>query len=676
MRIKRKNGLKVAAITIALLLCLALAIGITGAFYQAKRQATGTLSMDQGIIIDYKGFNGSETGETWERGTTFELFSTEAGEVQPGAHIKVNAASIKANAKSVNFYARVKLSYKFYNGETLLYDSNATTGNVEGFKPSDLIKTSKKFFGDNWVESADGYFYYGSGTTLNTFTKASTTFVDLFATDAKFIIEGEGFTLENGDLEGGGFVVGETSINKIEVFLTLETLQGGTGSTGDTGSTGGADVEAEGWEITEVGVTTVQLNKEDYTLDTSGNYTPTNSFVNKYPQYAFKFILNNPYKIAKITGVVGAPTKIKIPNKLTINNEEYVVQSVENNAFRGCISLTSIDIPDSVKSIGEYAFYNCIKLNSVTIGNGSETTIGEYAFLMCTKLNSVQIGNSVKSIGVGAFQQCSSLTSITIPESVTSIGEFAFNETELISINIPKSVTSIGKGAFSGCGAWNKEIVSSLTSITVKEGNIKYHSESNCLIERASKTLIAGCKTSVIPSSVTSIGDCAFLNCYSLTSIDIPDSVTSIGSDAFRGCKSLTSINIPDSVTSIGFQAFAVCSSLTSINIPDKVISIGEGAFMSSKNLKSVTIGSGVTKIPNSCFAYCSTLEKVVIKGKIMTSIGNDVFKDCKNLKMVLLNKDSTVKIVANGLTKLDGTFDENGNLITDGSGSFFKYAK
>ena len=109
MRIKRKNGLKIAAITIALLLCLALAVGITGAWYQAKRQATGTLSMDQGIIIDYKGFNGSEIGETWEKGTTFELFSTEAGEVQPGAHIKVNAAGIRANEKSVNFYARLKI---------------------------------------------------------------------------------------------------------------------------------------------------------------------------------------------------------------------------------------------------------------------------------------------------------------------------------------------------------------------------------------------------------------------------------------------------------------------------------------------------------------------------------------------------------------------------------------
>ena len=628
----KTRSLRVAIIAIALLLCLALTIGITSAWHQAKRQATGTLSMDQGIIIDYTGFD--KTGDDWAIwGKEAKLPLFETTNAQPGQNIPVNAAGIRANEKSVNFYARVKLSYKFYNGETLLYDSNATTGNVEGFKPSDLITTSANFFGTNWVDGggADGYYYYATGTTLNKFEKGTQTFVDLFAADAKFVIEGEGFKGSN-DLEGGGFAVDETtSINKIEVYLTLETLQGGTGSeggagsAGGTGSTGGADVEAEGWEIT------IKLNKEDYTLDTSGNYTPTNSFVNKYPQYAFKFILNNPYKIAKITGVVGAPTKIKIPNKLTINNEEYVVQSVENNAFRGCRSLTSVQIGNGVKSIGDMAFFQCSSLTSIDIPD-SVTSIGSDTFFGCRSLKSITIPNSVKSIGDRAFSQCSSLTSITIPESVTSIGDFAFNETELISIIIPKSVTSIGKGAFSGCGAWNKEIVSSLTSITVKEGNRKYHSESNCLIETASKTLIAGCKTSVIPSddSVTSIGDCAFLNCYRLTSIDIPDSVTSIGFDAFRGCKSLTSINIPDSVTSIGFQAFAGCSSLTSIDIPDNVISIGEYAFSSCKKLQTVTIDSAtIAGLGSSDSKLLDNATKVYVKSGLTvgTNITNSFSK-------------------------------------------------
>ena len=222
MRIKRKNGLKIAAITIALLLCLALAVGITGAWYQAKRQATGTLNMDQGIIIDYKGFGQTPNEGIWSRDTTTKFLLFNETNAQPGEQIAVNAAGIRANEKSVNFYARVKLEYKFYNGETPVELADATK----------LITTSANFFGTNWVDggSSDGYYYYATGSTLNKFEKgaaATTSFVNLFATDAKFIIEGAGFTGADNDGESGGFKIDETtSINKIEVYLTLETLQG------------------------------------------------------------------------------------------------------------------------------------------------------------------------------------------------------------------------------------------------------------------------------------------------------------------------------------------------------------------------------------------------------------------------------------------------------------------
>ena len=218
MRIKRKNGLKIAAITIALLLCLALAVGITGAWYQAKRQATGTLNMDQGIIIDYKGFGQTPNEGIWSRDTTTKFLLFNETNAQPGEQIAVNAAGIRANEKSVNFYARVKLEYKFYNNGTEV----TTLPNA-----SDLITTSANFFDTNWVGSGDGYFYYAAGTSLNKFNKGTQTFVDLFAADAKFIIEGAGFTGADNDGESGGFKIDETtSINKIEVYLTLETLQG------------------------------------------------------------------------------------------------------------------------------------------------------------------------------------------------------------------------------------------------------------------------------------------------------------------------------------------------------------------------------------------------------------------------------------------------------------------
>ncbi len=233
-----------------------------------------------------------------------------------------------------------------------------------------------------------------------------------------------------------------------------------------------------------------------------------------------------------------------------------IIETASNTLIAGCQSTT---IPNSVTSIGKSAFWFCTSLTSITLPN-SVTSIGDGAFEDCSSLTSITIPNSVTSIENQAFAGCSSLTSITLPNSVTSIGSSAFWDCDsLISINIPNSVTSIGSGAFEYC--------SSLTSIVVESGNTVYDSRENCnaIIETASNTLIAGCQSTIIPNSVTSIGDGAFQDCSSLTSITIPNSVTSIGNSAFRYCSSLTSITIPNSVTSIGDEAFEYCSSLTSI---------------------------------------------------------------------------------------------------------------
>ena len=192
------------------------------------------------------------------------------------------------------------------------------------------------------------------------------------------------------------------------------------------------------------------------------------------------------------------------------------------SAFNGS-DLTSITIPSSVTSIEGLAIANCRKLTSITIPN-SVTSIGWDAFYGCTGLTSITIPNSVTSIGNDAFRECSGLTSITIPNNVTSIGDRAFSGCSgLTSITIPNSVTSIGGGVFIDC--------SDLTSISIESGNMNYDSRDNCnaIIETANNKLIAGCKSTFIPNSVTSIGDYAFQDCSGLTSITIPNSVTNIG---------------------------------------------------------------------------------------------------------------------------------------------------
>ena len=208
---------------------------------------------------------------------------------------------------------------------------------------------------------------------------------------------------------------------------------------------------------------------------------------------------------------------------------------VENDALKGYIkekNISSIVIPNSFTGIGNCAFKNCSNL-------------------IC-----IVIPDSVTSIGDSAFWNCSNLTSIVIPDSVTSIGDEAFDGCEnLTSIDIPDSVTSIGDGAFFGCQR--------LKRITVDPMNDTYDSRDNCnaVIETATNTLLCSCLSTVIPNSVTSIGNEAFSGFFR-KSINIPGSVTSIGDCAFFACFELT-INIPDSVTHIADDAFERCEGTT-----------------------------------------------------------------------------------------------------------------
>ena len=214
---------------------------------------------------------------------------------------------------------------------------------------------------------------------------------------------------------------------------------------------------------------------------------------------------------------------ITIPERVTYNNVTYSVTSIGDSAFNGCSGLTSIEIPASVTRIGFRAFRTCTGLTLIVVAAGNPN------------YDSRENCNAIIETSSNTLIQGCKTT--VIPASVTSIGQLAFDGcTGLTSIEIPASVTYIYEMAFDSC--------SGLTSIVVAAGNPNYDSRENCnaIIETSSNKLLQGCKTTVIPASVTSIEHRAFAGCSGLTSIEIPASVTSIRDGAFLGCTGLTEI--------------------------------------------------------------------------------------------------------------------------------------
>ena len=280
------------------------------------------------------------------------------------------------------------------------------------------------------------------------------------------------------------------------------------------------------------------------------------------------------------------------------NNPYVVLMKPMNTSIGSCV------IHSRTKAIAEEAFKGCVELTSITIPDGV-TSIGYLAFEHCEGLTTVTIPDGVTSIGNRAFFGCSELTTISIPDSVKSVGLEAFKHTQLLYNDYDNAYY---------LGNENNPYVVLMKPMNTLIGSCVIHSRTKAIAEEAFK----GCVelTSItIPDGVTSIGNFAFEDCEELTSVIIPDGVTSIGDFAFWGCRGLTSITIPDSVTSIGSGAFSRCFGLTSVTIPDSVTSIGNFAFEDCDGLTSVTIPNSVTSIEDYAFRGCTGLTSITFQG-------------------------------------------------------------
>ncbi len=216
------------------------------------------------------------------------------------------------------------------------------------------------------------------------------------------------------------------------------------------------------------------------------------------------------------------------------------------------------------------------------------TSVADKAFMGSPDVTSVVFGANIREIGSQAFNNCANLTSITLPENLQVIGSNAFQSCGKLATDlvIPDSVTSLGDRAFIYCR--------SLHSVKIGSG-----------ITAIPDGAFNGCNslTSVeIPSTVTSIGESAFFDCYSLPSINTGANVTEIGASAFGRNDALTSVTFGDKLETIGESAFGECIALTSVTLPASLKTIGVNAFNGSTNLADVQLGGNEEKISSGAF--------------------------------------------------------------------------
>ena len=253
---------------------------------------------------------------------------------------------------------------------------------------------------------------------------------------------------------------------------------------------------------------------------------------------------------------------LNIPESVSYEGHNYAVTVIGNTAFMYCFYLTSLTLPNSVTTIEEGAFAYCSGLTGDLVIPNSVVTIEPSAFFTCYAFDGdLILGTGVTSIGGWAFNSCDGLTGV---------------------LNIPSNVMSIGEDAFVYCN---------FSGMVVDPENPNYDSRNDCnaIIVTNTNELAFGCKNSVIPNTVTSIGKNAFKGITGLTSIEIPNSVVSIGDNAFGLCFDLTGdLVIPNSVETIGESAFFQCEGLNGkLVIGESVSYIGDWAFRKCSHISN-----------------------------------------------------------------------------------------
>ena len=362
----------------------------------------------------------------------------------------------------------------------------------------------------------------------------------------------------------------------------------------------------------------------------------------------------------------------------------YPVTAIGEGAFSRCEEITSVKIPNGVTSIGQHAFEYCENVTFFDIPD-SVVFIGLGAFRCCFALPAIDLPDHIAVIDRYLFHSCSALELVVLPFGIQSIGDFAFGSCEALKgVFIPDSVASVGRDVFDRCTAEpevyyfgsaekRNEIEidddnAPFTSATwyygrLIEDGIIYHLVGEEMVLEKELVPQSGnlvLSHSVIGYPVTAIGEGAFENNRSLTSVMIPYTVTEIGAKAFSHCY-LRSVSLSSGLVTIGDGAFNFCTKLTSILIPDGVKTIGENAF-SGTGLSSVAVPDSVTSLGNGAFSGCSELNSAILPQGI-NKISYGLFNQCLELKSLVIPEG--VKVIEG--SAFSGCVDLDSLVIPDG---------
>ena len=330
---------------------------------------------------------------------------------------------------------------------------------------------------------------------------------------------------------------------------------------------------------------------------------------------------NDTYTIPALVAKIGRGVFNSNVHLKTINfAKDCAIDSIAENTFSECTSLSHITLPKSVKNIGARAFYNCTSLISVDLAEA--ICIGDEAFSGCSSIKEIIFPSGLCELGSSSFADCVELSEVIFDEnsSLTSLNSYVFSGCKKMEvIDIPTSVTSIGFSAFSGC--------TSLKSI-------------------------------VIPTNVVSMGKNVFFGCEGLKSVtfDANSKLTTIESGTFSGCSSFMDISLPSGIKKIGWEAFKDCVSLKELTLPS-LTSIGESAFEGCISLSAITVPYSIKTLPAYVFKNCLSLKKVTMDDDSkLTTIGDGAFDGCSSLVEVALPRSLTDirKDAFNGCIKLD----------------------